>query len=81
MHPCVQAKEKAATEAEAAHIALHAAQEKADSNEARAVEAEQKLAAETAARTEVDSRFTELQVCRSTSCHLPKHNMHGKGNF
>ena len=64
---CVQAQEKAATDAEAAHAALQAAQEKADSNEARAVEAEQKLAAESAARSEGDQKLTELEVCKAST--------------
>ena len=59
----VQAQEKAATDAEAAQAALQLAQEKADSNEARAVAAEEKLASETAARNETDSKLRELQVC------------------
>ena len=58
----VQAQEKAATDAEAALTALQAAQQQADSNETRAIEAEQKLAAESAARSEVDQRFNELEV-------------------
>lgn len=59
---CVQAQEKANTDAEAAQAALDAAQEKADSNEARALEAEQKLAAESAAYSEVNEKFKELEV-------------------
>lgn len=64
---CVQAQETAAIDAEAAHAALQAAQEKGDSNEARAVEAEQNLAAESAARIEIDQKFSELQVCKAST--------------
>lgn len=58
----LQAQEKAAADAEAAQVALQAAQEKADNNEARAVEAENKLAAEVAAHTTADNKLSELEV-------------------
>lgn len=70
---CVQAQEKADTDAEAAQAAVHAAQEKADSNEARAVEAEQKLAAESAAHIEVGEKFKEIEVCKAP--HAPSVNV------
>ena len=70
---CVQAQEKADTDAEAAQAALDAAQEKADINEARALEAEQKLAVESAVHIEVDEKFNELEVCKAP--HAPSVNV------
>ena len=62
---CAQAQEKAAADAEAAQATLQAAQEKANSNKARADEAEQSLAAESAARSEGNRKFNELEVCKA----------------
>ena len=58
----LQAQAKANKDAEAAKAAIQAALEQATSNEARAVEAEEKLAAEVAAHADADAKFVELMV-------------------
>lgn len=62
----LQAQAKADKDAEAAKAAIQAAQEQATSNEARAVAAEKKLAAEVAAHSDADAKFVELEVCIAT---------------
>lgn len=62
----LQAQAKADKDAEAAKAAIQAAQEQATSNQARAVEAEEKLAAEVAAHSDADAKFVELEVCSAT---------------
>ncbi len=58
----MQAQAKADKDAEAANAAIQAAEERASSLATRALEAEQKLASETAAHTESDNKFAELEV-------------------
>lgn len=62
----LQAQVEANKGAEVAKAAIQAAQEQATSNEARAVEAEQKLAAEVAAHSDADAKFVDLEVCIAT---------------
>ncbi len=62
----LQAQAKADKDAEAAKAAIQAAQEQATGNEARAVEAEEKLAAEVAAHSDADAKFVDLEVCTAT---------------
>jgi hypothetical protein len=66
MYLTLQAQAKAYKDAEAAKAAIQAAQEQATGNEARAVEAEEKLAAEVAAHSDADAKFVDLEVCTAT---------------
>jgi hypothetical protein len=58
----LQAQVNANKDAEVAKAAIQAAQEQTTSNEARAVEAEEKLAAEVAAHSDADAKFVDLEV-------------------
>lgn len=65
----MQAQATAERDAEAAKAAIQAAEEQASRNEARAIEAEQKLAAEVEAHSVADARHSELAVCAASATH------------